>query len=124
MSRRSQGEASYHTSKTGLEGFSNALRQELTGHNLRVLVVRPGFVGGDANFHYTRHGEGHNGPQGSSTWEGMQPLVPDDVARVILSQVSQPERVSLRSVDIVPTSQRSMYVADRTWNERNGVQQQ
>lgn len=115
------GEASYHSSKTGLEGFSNALRQELDGTNLRVLVVRPGFVGGSAAFHYTRHGEDSGGPQGEATFAGLEPLLPEDVAQVILTQVQQPERVSLRAVDVVPTAQRSLYVADREWNERHGL---
>lgn len=102
------GEASYHTSKTALEGFSNVLRQELSGTNIRVLVVRPGFVGGDAEFHATRHlvpgadvSEGQIAKQ--ATFEGLEPLLPQDVADAILAQLTTPRRVSLRAVDVVPT---------------------
>ncbi|WVO24789.1 uncharacterized protein IAS62_006165 [Cryptococcus decagattii] len=35
-------EASYHTSKAGVEGFTNVLRHELVGTNIRVLLNRPG----------------------------------------------------------------------------------
>lgn len=120
------GEASYHTSKTALEGFSNVLRQELSGTNIRVLVVRPGFVGGDAEFHAVRHvapgtdpSKGQDAKQ--ATFEGVEPLLPEDVAETILAQLKTPRRVSLRAVDVVPTPQRSMYVLDREWNQRNSV---
>jgi 3-hydroxy acid dehydrogenase/malonic semialdehyde reductase len=117
------GECSYHTSKTALEGFSNALRHELVGTNVRVLVVRPGFVGGGSAFHFTRHGEGKGGEQGEQTFEGLQPLECEDVASAVWDQVSKPERVSLTAVDIVPTPQLSLYVNDRGWNQRNGVEE-
>jgi 3-hydroxy acid dehydrogenase/malonic semialdehyde reductase len=117
-----RGEASYHTSKTALEGFSNVLRHELVGTNIRVLVVRPGFVGGHSLFHYTRHGEANtSGEQGNATFDGLQPLLPEDIAEAVWEQISKPERVSLSAVDVVPTAQRSLYVADREWNSRNGV---
>jgi 3-hydroxy acid dehydrogenase/malonic semialdehyde reductase len=117
------GECSYHTSKTAMEGFSNTLRHELIGTNIRVLVVRPGFVGGDSLFHFTRHGEGDTqGGQGNAVFEGLEPLLPGDVAEAVWAQVNLPERVSLTAVDVVPTAQRSLYVADRDWNKRNGVQ--
>lgn len=37
-----------------MEGFSNALRNELVGTDIKVLVVRPGIV--DTNFHEQRVG--------------------------------------------------------------------
>jgi NADP-dependent 3-hydroxy acid dehydrogenase YdfG len=86
-----------------------------------VLVVRPDYVGGGSLFHFTRHGEQDaQGTQGNATFEGLEPLLPEDVAETVWDQVSKPERVSLSAIDVVPTPQRSLYVADRDWNERNG----
>lgn len=48
------GEAVYHANKACMEGFSNALRNELVGTDIKVLVVRPGIV--DTNFHEQRVG--------------------------------------------------------------------
>jgi 3-hydroxy acid dehydrogenase/malonic semialdehyde reductase len=48
------GEAVYHANKACLEGFTNALRNELVGTDIRVLALRPGVV--DTNFHEQRVG--------------------------------------------------------------------
>lgn len=38
------GEAVYHANKACQEAFTNALRNELSGTNIRVLALRPGVV--------------------------------------------------------------------------------
>lgn len=48
------GEAVYHANKAAQEGFTNALRNELSGTNIRVLALRPGCVA--TNFHLQRVG--------------------------------------------------------------------
>lgn len=41
---KGMGEVSYHSSKAFLEGFTNALRNETIGTDIRILTLRPGFV--------------------------------------------------------------------------------
>lgn len=48
------GEAVYHASKAFQEGFTDSLRNELLGTNVRVLALRPGVV--QTNFHEQRVG--------------------------------------------------------------------
>lgn len=48
------GEAVYHADKACQEGFTNALRNELCGSDIRVLALRPGVVAG--HFHKQRVG--------------------------------------------------------------------
>lgn len=48
------GEAVYHANKTCQEGFTNSLRNELSGTDIRVLALRPGVVAG--HFHQLRVG--------------------------------------------------------------------
>lgn len=48
------GEAVYHSNKAAQEGFTNSLRNELCGTNIRVLALRPGVVAG--HFHAQRVG--------------------------------------------------------------------
>lgn len=110
------GEATYHTSKTAMEGFSNVLRQETIGSNVRVLVVRPGFVGGTTNFHGNRLNDKE---AEKDVFEGLEPVLETDVAKAVEYLVDAPERVSIKAIDVVPTAQRSLPTVDRQWNERN-----
>lgn len=48
------GEAVYHSNKAAQEAFTNSLRNELNGTNIRVLALRPGVVAG--HFHAQRVG--------------------------------------------------------------------
>lgn len=48
------GEAVYHANKACMEGFTNALRNELCGTDIKVLALRPGVV--DTHFHTQRVG--------------------------------------------------------------------
>ena len=48
------GETVYHANKACQEGFTNALRNELTETNIRVLALRPGAVA--THFHRQRVG--------------------------------------------------------------------
>lgn len=48
------GEAVYHANKACQEGFTNSLRNELRGTDIRVLALRPGVVAG--HFHKQRVG--------------------------------------------------------------------
>lgn len=48
------GEAVYHANKACQEAFTNSLRNELSGSNIRVLALRPGCVA--TNFHSLRVG--------------------------------------------------------------------
>jgi NADP-dependent 3-hydroxy acid dehydrogenase YdfG len=48
------GEAVYHANKACQEGFTNSLRNELGGTDIRVLALRPGVVAG--HFHQLRVG--------------------------------------------------------------------
>lgn len=48
------GEAVYHANKALQEGFTNALRNELAGTDIKVLALRPGVVA--THFHRQRVG--------------------------------------------------------------------
>ncbi|KAJ5712629.1 hypothetical protein N7493_009097 [Penicillium malachiteum] len=108
------GEAVYHSSKAAQEAFTNSLRNELAGTNIRVLALRPGVVA--TNFHSQR--VGHDKEMYDSFTDGYEPLVSDDIAHAALYMLSQPANVSIKALDVVPSAQRSLNVFDRGWNER------
>ncbi|KAE8164459.1 NADP-dependent L-serine/L-allo-threonine dehydrogenase ydfG [Aspergillus tamarii] len=109
------GEAVYHANKAAQEAFTNALRNELSGTNIRVLALRPGCVA--TNFHSLR--VGHDQDMYKSFFDGFTPLESDDIARAVIFMLSQPLNVSVKALDVVPSAQRSINVFDRSWNERN-----
>ena len=111
------GESIYHASKMFQEGFTNALRTELVGTNIKVLALRPGVVA--THFHEQRVGFDKGMYDGFM--EGFEPLVSEDVAEAAAWMLQSQERVSVKALDVVPTAQRGLPVFDREWNSRNGV---
>ncbi|KAK9352169.1 hypothetical protein V1523DRAFT_382477 [Lipomyces doorenjongii] len=109
------GEAVYHANKAGLEAFSNSLRIETAGSNIRVLVLRPGCVA--TNFHLQRVKYDKNAMD--EFFYGYEPLVAQDLADSVLYMLSRPGRTSIKALDCVPTAQRGLTRFDREWNERN-----
>ncbi|GAA5839355.1 hypothetical protein JCM11251_003958 [Rhodosporidiobolus azoricus] len=117
-------ETSYHTSKVkafslcraAVEGFSNILRHETIGTNIRVLVHRPGTT--HTEFH-TRRVE-YNADKTAAIFDGMGALHAEDLAVGVLWQCIQPERVSVVLMETLATAQRSNYAIDKEWEKRNG----
>ena len=82
--------AAYNASKFGLNGFSEALMQEVRHDNIKVSYIMPGSVntefGGDT-------------PGDAKGWQ----LQPDDIAQVVMNLLSYPERSLPSRVEIRPT---------------------
>ncbi|MCA1591894.1 MAG: SDR family oxidoreductase [Acidobacteria bacterium] len=82
--------AAYNASKFGLNGFSEALMQEVRHDNIKVSYVMPGSVntyfGGDA-------------PSEDQSWQ----LQPADIARVVLDLLQHDERSLPSRVEIRPS---------------------
>lgn len=102
-------------SKAAQEGFTNSLRVELAGTNIKVLAVRPGVVA--TNFHEQR--VGYDKGAYDEFIQGYEPLVAGDIAEAVAFMLNQREAVSIKALDVVPTAQRNLTVFDRKWNERN-----
>ncbi|KAK8091080.1 hypothetical protein PG994_000585 [Apiospora phragmitis] len=109
------GEAVYHANKALQEAFTNALRNELSGTDIRVLALRPGVVA--THFHEQR--VGFDKGMYDEFMRGFQPLLSEDVASAAVFMLSQPLNRSIKALDVVPSAQRSLNVFDRKWNERN-----
>jgi 3-hydroxy acid dehydrogenase / malonic semialdehyde reductase len=106
-----------HSSKACQEAFTNVLRTELQGTNIKVVALRPGVVA--TNFHEQRVSYDKN--QYDSFMDGFEPLLADDVAENCVWMLKQGERLSVTALNVTPTAQRTLQVIDKTWNERNGV---
>ncbi|KAM0325966.1 hypothetical protein ACHAQA_007271 [Verticillium albo-atrum] len=108
------GEAVYHASKAFLEGFTNSLRNETAGSDIRVLTLRPGVV--STHFHLQR--VQYDEDAMDEFFHGYDPLVSEDIAQSALYMLSLPERVSVKALDCVPTAQRALTNFDREWKAR------
>ncbi|KAH6206549.1 hypothetical protein HBI15_165860 [Parastagonospora nodorum] len=108
------GEAVYHASKACQEAFTNVLRTELVGSDIKVLALRPGVVA--TNFHEQR--VSYDKSSYNEFMAGFEPLIADDVADAAAFMLAQKDRVSIKALDVVPTAQRSLQVFDREWNSR------
>ncbi|KAJ5757656.1 uncharacterized protein N7511_006350 [Penicillium nucicola] len=108
------GEAVYHANKACIEGFSNSLRSETAGSDIRVLTLRPGCAA--TNFHLQR--VKYDKDAMDEFFYGYEPLVFEDLADAIWYMLSRSGRVSIKALDCVPTAQRSLTRFDREWNAR------
>jgi NADP-dependent 3-hydroxy acid dehydrogenase YdfG len=89
----------YTLTKFGMNGFSEALRQELVPERVRVCVVAPGAVDtelGESLQHAAR-----------LLLEGIEPLRPEDVADAVAFVVSRDRRVAINEVVV--------RAGDQTW---------
>ncbi|KAK5013298.1 hypothetical protein LTR60_003946 [Cryomyces antarcticus] len=92
------GEVVYHASKAWLEGFSNALRNELVATDVRVLVLRPGV----AATHFHRPRVGFDDAKHDGFMHGFDPLEAQTVADAPACMLMQPLHISVTALDVVP----------------------
>ncbi|HEV2903556.1 MAG TPA: SDR family oxidoreductase, partial [Pyrinomonadaceae bacterium] len=82
--------AAYNASKFGLNGFSEALMQEVRHDNIKVSYVMPGSV--NTEF-------GGDSPSAEKGWQ----LTPADIARVVLDLLEHDDRSLVSRVEIRPS---------------------
>jgi len=82
--------AAYNASKFGLNGFSEALMQEVRQDNIKVSYICPGSV----NTHF-----GGDEPDDSKAWQ----LQPEDIAETVLNLLKMDERALPSKVEIRPS---------------------
>jgi NADP-dependent 3-hydroxy acid dehydrogenase YdfG len=94
------GNAAYAATKWGMNGWSEALRQELQP-DIRVTVIEPGAVATELTNHITDPAAKHGAEQ---LYEQLA-ITSDDVADVIAFAVTRPRRMTLNEVLLRPTNQ-------------------
>ena len=82
--------AAYNASKFGLNGFSEALMQEVRHDGIKVSYIMPGSV--NTEF-------GGDEPSAAKSWQ----LHPDDIARVVMDLLEYPDRALPSRVEIRPS---------------------
>jgi NAD(P)-dependent dehydrogenase (short-subunit alcohol dehydrogenase family) len=82
--------AAYNASKFGLNGFSEALMQEVRHDNIKVSYIMPGSV--NTEF-------GGDQPSDEKSWQ----LQPQDVAKTVMDLLSYPDRALASRIELRPS---------------------
>lgn len=91
----------YGATKAFVEQFSLNLRADLSGTGVRVTNIEPGLA--ETEFSQVRfHG---NKEKASSIYQGIEPLIAEDIAESVYWCASLPKHVNINRLEIMPTCQ-------------------
>ena len=91
----------YTMTKFGVNGFTEALRQEVTQRHVRVGVLEPGGVATELG----SHNSGQVREAIDEFYETTEVLQPEDVADGVASMVTRPRHAAVGELWIMPTDQ-------------------
>ena len=96
-----QGGAIYCASKHAVSAFTKTVREETCGKNVRIMQISPGMV--ETDFSKVRF----RGDQkaADSVYEKMNPITPDDIARMMVFMLEQPRHVTVDEIITMATDQ-------------------
>jgi NADP-dependent 3-hydroxy acid dehydrogenase YdfG len=97
-----EGSGVYNLTKWGVGAFSESLRQELSGRNVRVSLVEPGAVDTELTDHLREEVREAT----KERFEGIERLEAGDIAEAISYVVTRPRRVAVNEILIRPTDQK------------------
>ncbi len=92
----------YGATKAFVKQFSLNLRADLFGTKLRVTDIEPGLVGG-SEFSVVRFGG--DAAKAATIYDGTDPLLPEDIAEAVFWVTTQPARVNINTLELMPVCQ-------------------
>ncbi len=96
-----RGGGGYTATKHALRALTRTLRVELLGQPVRVTEIAPGMV--ETEFSVVRfHGDSE---RADSVYQGMQPLVGDDIAECVVWVAERPPHVNIDEMVVRPRDQ-------------------
>ncbi|MEH2449867.1 SDR family oxidoreductase [Nostoc sp.] len=99
----------YCATKAAVRAISEGLKQDLLGTRVRVTSVDPGMV--ETEFSEVRfHGDTE---RANKVYQGVTPLIADDVADVIFFCVTRSPHVNINEVVLMPVDQASATLVNR-----------
>ena len=104
------GGAGYTAAKHAVKALTETLRLELLGKPIRITEVAPGLV--ETDFSLVRFGG--DAERAKKPYQGMTPLVADDVADAIVWVVTRPAHVNIDTLVIKPLDQATATLIHRT----------
>lgn len=103
--------AVYCASKAAVEAITEGMRIDLLQHNIKVGSIAPGMV--DTEFSTVRF-KGDT-EKAISVYKGMEPLVAEDIAELVLFMITRKSHINLADVLILPTAQAAATIVKRDY---------
>lgn len=99
----------YCASKFAVDALTKGMRIDLNAHSIKVTAIHPGLV--ETEFSLVRF-KG-NEDRANAVYKGIDPLVGQDIADVILFALTRPAHVLIADMVVYPTAQASATVVNR-----------
>ncbi len=99
----------YCASKFAVDALSQGMRIDLNAFGIKVTAIHPGLV--ETEFSLVRF-KGDDA-RAAGVYKGMQPLVGQDIADLILFALTRPAHVMIADMIVLPTAQASATVVKR-----------
>lgn len=99
----------YCATKHAVDALNKGMRIDLLPHGIKVTAIQPGMV--ETEFSQVRFKGDEE--RAKKVYEGLEPLLAQDIADAIWFAVSRPAHVNINDMLIMPTAQASATVAIR-----------
>lgn len=99
----------YCATKAAVKAITDGLRIDVADTPIRVTLIKPGLV--ETNFSRVRfHGDEQ---RADTVYQGIKPLVAEDIAEVVYFAASAPKHVQIAEVLVLATHQANSFVVKR-----------
>ena len=99
----------YCATKHAVDALNKSMRIDLLPHGIKVTAINPGMV--ETEFSKVRF-KGDEG-RAKKVYDGLEPLVANDIAEAIWFVVSRPAHVNINEMLIMPTAQATGTIINR-----------
>ncbi|MBB5636250.1 NADP-dependent 3-hydroxy acid dehydrogenase YdfG [Pedobacter cryoconitis] len=99
----------YCATKHAVDALNKGMRLDLVPHGIKVTAINPGMV--ETEFSVVRFKGDED--KAKKVYEGLEPLLAQDIADAIWFAVSRPAHVNINDMLIMPTAQASATVVNR-----------
>jgi len=99
----------YCATKHAVDALNKSMRIDLLPHGIKVTAINPGMV--ETEFSKVRF-KGDEG-RAKKVYDGLEPLVANDIAEAIWFVVSRPAHVNINDMLIMPTAQATGTIINR-----------
>ncbi len=99
----------YCGSKHAVDAITKGMRIDLNQFGIRVVAIHPGLV--ETEFSLVRFKGDEN--KAEAVYQGIEPLVAQDIADIVEFAVTRPAHVTLADVVVLPTAQASATIVKR-----------
>jgi 3-hydroxy acid dehydrogenase/malonic semialdehyde reductase len=99
----------YCATKHAVDALNKGMRIDLLTHGIKVTAINPGMV--ETEFSIVRF-KGDEG-RAKKVYDGLEPLVANDIAEAIWFAVSRPAHVNINDMLIMPTAQAAATIINK-----------